>query len=487
MHSRKTTLLLAIIFSFIYTLFFLGFSLILPNNHTTANTDYTSSDDRSTVISDNTSISSSATENLKDESTDNSEETTSADTSSNTSSEEASDFPDDTNDDNSDTNITTKDDFTVGMWISMYELNFKGKTEAQFKSKIDTMFNNAKETGVTDIYFHVRPSGDAMYVSELFPFSHFFSGTQGEAPDYDPFLYAVESAHNKGLKIHAWINPYRVASHNDVNKLADNNVAKIWLTDSDSINDRYILTETKRNHMYFNPAIPAVRQYIINGVKEILEKYDVDGIQIDDYFYPTDEAYYDEVEYNQYKESVTGTPLSLGDWRRANVNALVSGIYSCVHNYDGVVFGISPSSHISNDKTDKNYLVNYADIALWMSKKGYCDYIAPQLYYGYDYPSEDFRFDNLLDKWTSMPKHDELQIIIGLAPYKIDPAQRPNADGNEWTKDTEILAKELNDVLKTDCKGVALYSYSYVCDNKLSIKHTENFVKALKNCVSEVS
>ena len=453
MPFRKTTILLVIIFCLIYTSTFVGFSLIFPKNNLTADSDYTSSYNGSTVICGETSQNSSLTESAEDE------------------------LPDD---DLETEIIPTQNSITVGMWISMYELNFEGKTEAQFKSKIDKMFDNAKETGVTDIYFHVRPSGDAMYVSKLFPFSHFFSGTQGQAPEYDPFDYAVKSAHSKGLKIHAWINPYRVASHNDVNKLADNNIAKKWLTDSDVSNDRYVLTESERNQMFFNPAIPEVRQYIINGVKEILDNYDVDGIQIDDYFYPTDEAYYDEIEYNQYKESVANTPLSLGDWRRANVNALVSGIYSCVHNYEGVVFGISPSSHISNDKTDINYLVNFADIALWMSTKGYCDYIVPQLYYGYDYSLDELKFDNLLKSWTSLPKHDELQIIIGIAPYKIDPAQRIAADGTEWTDDKEILAKELQDVLKTDCKGVALYSYSYVCDNRLSKKHIENFVNTLK-------
>ncbi len=484
MPTRKTTILLAVIFSVIYALSFIGFSLILPNNSTTADSDYTSSDISSTIIDDNVSSNSSSTSGVNSSDVNASSENSSVDSSSDiTSSENTSSTPEDNNTDDentSDEDISVPNDFTVGMWISMYELNFKGKTETQFKSKIDSMLSNAINTGVTDIYCHVRPSGDAFYNSTLFPFSHFFSGTQGDYPGYDPFKYIVESAHNKGLKIHAWINPYRVASHNDLNKLADTNIAKIWLTDSDTSNDRYILTETDRNHLYFNPAIPEVRQYIISGVKEILDNYDVDGIQIDDYFYPTDKTYYDEVEYNQYKASVSGTALSLGDWRRANVNALVSGIYSCVHNYEGVVFGISPSSHISNDKTDKNYLVNYADIALWMSVKGYCDYIAPQLYYGYEYPTTAFQFNNLLDKWTSMPMHDELQMIIGLAPYKIDPAQRPAADGTEWTDDEEILAKELNDVLKTDCSGVALYSYSYVCDNKLSQKHTENFVNALK-------
>lgn len=488
-HSRKTVILLAIISTVLYCTVFIGFSLILPDYVTTADSDNTSSGitysknfdtNSQNDISDdyNSSFINSTTESTVDSNI----------TPSESSDGDGTDIPKNDNTDienNENNNNETPDetqpadnDFTVGMWISMYELNFKGKTEAQYKSKIESMFDNAKVVGVTDIYFHVRPSGDAIYNSELFPFSHFFSGTQGLNPGYDPFEYAVKTAHSKGLKIHAWINPYRVISARYKDQLHQDNVAVKWKNDGDTSNDRYVLSD-EGGSLYFNPAIPDVRQYIITGVKEILDKYDVDGIQIDDYFYPTTDESYDEVEYTAYKNSTT-TPLSLGDWRRANVNALVSGIYQAVHQYNNVVFAISPSSHISSDKSDKNYHQNYADVALWMSTEGYCDVIIPQLYYGYSYYLENYRFNNLLSQWNSLPKHNNLQIIIGLAPYKIDPDQRPKADGTEWTDDKDILAKQYKDVLNAKCNGLALYSYSYVCDNKLSVQHTEKFIEALK-------
>ncbi len=484
MASRKNLILITIIATILYTASWVLFGILLSSGNKTASTANNSTENNS-HFSGTSSVTSSyinsSSETESDVNGDTSAENVSSDTNSsgdeNTSSETPStNVP--TNPDTPSTPTVTKD-FTVGMWYSKFELNFKGMNEQQFQSKINEMLDNAKSVNVTDVYFHVRPSADAYYDSKLFPFSASFGGNQGEYPGYDPLKYMVFAAHERGLKIHAWINPYRVANSTDLTKLADSNIAKKWLTDEDTANDRNVLTAG--TGLYFNPAIPEVREYIISGVKEILDNYDVDGVQIDDYFYPTTDASFDSVEYNSYVSSVSDTALTLGDWRRNNVNALVSGIYSAVHQYNNVVFGISPSAHISTDKSDTNYTNKYADVALWMSQEGYCDYIAPQLYFGYEYSNSNFHFDVLLEKWSKMSRHSKLKVIIGLAPYKIDPNQHKNNDhdGTEWSDDKQILSKQVTDVFNGSCDGVALYSYSYVCTYNPAKEHKNNFVNTL--------
>ena len=472
MTKNKIITLSAIIVSILYTFFWI---MVTPSFNTdnktagvssadTHNTSYLNSSANSSEITENSSLDISSDAASSDISSVNSNETT----SSNTTGEPGGDI------------VVTNSDFTVGMWFSKFELSFKGCTEEQFKSKINTMFDNAKAVSVTDLYVHVRPSADAYYNSSLFPFSESFGGTQGAYPGYDPLQYMVEAAHNRGLKIHAWINPYRVATHNDLSKLADTNIAKVWLTDDNPDNDRNIIvhkTTTNKEYLYFNPAKTEVQRLIIDGVREILDNYDVDGIQIDDYFYPESGTFDDSADYAEY--TANGGSLSFGDWRRANVSTLVQGIYSAVHSYQSkdLVFGISPSAHISTDKTDRNYTTKYADIMLWITNEGYCDYIAPQLYFGYDYPTNQFKFNNLLNQWSSLPRHESVEMIIGVAPYKIDKTQAKTNDGNEWQNDTKILSKQLSDVYNKELDGIALYSYSYICTYNGAKQHKASFIE----------
>ena len=308
--------------------------------------------------------------------------------------------------------------------------------------------------GVTDLYIHTRPFADAYYRSELFPFSAYVSGIQGVDPGYDPLEYMVFAAHNKGMKIHAWLNPYRVANSTDLSLLADTNIAKIWLTDNNTENDRYVLEFEGR--LYFNPTVPQVQKLVIDGVREILDNYDVDGIHLDDYFYPTTDEGFDKPEYDAYV-ALSSNPLSHDDWRRNNVNALVSGIYSAVHSGYDAVFGISPSAHISTDKTDTNYNEAYADIGLWMNSTGYIDYIAPQLYFGYNYPLDKMKFNNLLEVWCKMPRKSNIKMYIGIAAYKIG---NSDAHSNEWIDETDILGRQTIDSYNAECDGIAIYSYS---------------------------
>ena len=352
-----------------------------------------------------------------------------------------------------------------GAWISYIELSNHDKTEAGFKANVCKMFDNLANLGITDLFVQVRANADAAYPSKIFPFAAFVSGKQGEDPGYDPLEFMVDYAHGAKMKFHTWINPYRAASSvGSVEELSENNPARMYLSDSDPSNDNFVKilpSADGKTSVYFNPSSPEVQRLVCNGVREIIDNYDVDGIHIDDYFYPTTEPQFDKAEYDAYAASVKN-PLSLGDWRRVQVDSLVCSLYRAAHTKKGVVFGVSPSAHISQDGTDKNYTEQYADIRRWASCGGYADYIAPQLYFGFEYPTEKFRFSSLLNDWTDLKRHPSVSLYIGIAAYKLG---AEDAGSNEWQVSGDILKKQTADA-QTRADGVIIYSYSGLFKNE---------------------
>lgn len=368
---------------------------------------------------------------------------------------------------------------TVGVWISLFEMKSVGLNKVKFKEKFNIMFDNIKEIGGTDVFCHIRPAGDAYYKSSYYPFSAGLTGTEGKSPGFDPMKILIKLAHKKGLKFHAWINPYRVSSVNDITELAESNFARIWLTDNDTSNDTNVRIIEKQNGkvIYFNPASLEVQKLILNGVREILNNYKVDGIHMDDYFYPTTAKSFDSQNYKQYCKTIS-SPLTLSEWRRTNVDSLVSAIYRICKQND-VLFGISPSAHISDNKTDKNYTEQYADIAKWISHEGFVDYIAPQIYFGYDYPAEEYKFDYLLNLWLSLKRNNSVKIYIGLGNYKIG---EKDLDSTEWIDNNDIIARQTNDSFNSGADGVLLFSYTAIFDSKkANVEQTENLKKVLQN------
>lgn len=371
-----------------------------------------------------------------------------------------------------------KTERTVGVWISLFEMRSVGLSKDEFSDKFDKMFQNIKSIGGTDVLCHIRPNGDAYYKSKYFPFSAGLTGTEGKDPDFDPLEILIELSHEKGLKFHAWVNPYRASSSiKDISSLAENHPARVWLTDKDKRNDgnvKIINHETTKT-VYFNPARLEVQKLILDGIREIATNYDIDGIHMDDYFYPTTEPSFDKEDYDEYCRSAE-PPLSLDNWRRTNIDSLISSAYRiCKQN--GVLFGISPSAHISTDGTDKNYTEQYADIKKWLSSAGFADYIAPQLYFGYEYPLDEFKFSNLLNQWLSMKRDKSVKLFIGLANYKIGDR---DADSLEWTENDDIIARQTADCFDNGADGVFLYSYTAIfSDKEINRRETENLKKLL--------
>lgn len=441
------------------------------NYISSTSSELTSSDLTSDVSSENSSITSSDTTTSN---------TASSNTNSITSSEQNSTIISSTGSTSSNTPpITQKQSFTSAIWYSYYELDFRSDNEASFKQKIDKMFDDAKELCCDAVIVQVRPFADALYYSEYFPMSVYMTGTQGKDPGYDPLKYMVSAAHSRNLQIHAWLNPYRIsATSTNVNSLAVNHPARKWYNSGDTEKMRNVLTY--KSGIYFNPSSIDVQRLIIDGVREIVRNYNVDGIHFDDYFYPYSNAVDSDFDKPEYLAS--GTSLSLDDWRRANVNALISGVYSAIKAIDkNVQFGISPSYHISQNGTDDNYKIKYADIAKWMNSSGFIDYIAPQIYFGYDHPIADYT--TVLDRWLSIKRKSNVKLYIGLAAYKIDTV---DANTNEWKTDDDILARQTKEAKQKGCDGVFIFSYSEITStDSLTKAQYTNLKQALKQIIQE--
>lgn len=344
------------------------------------------------------------------------------------------------------------------MWISYLEYSTTKQTEAQFKKNMNTMFDNCVSYGMNTVIVHVRPFSDAMYKSDYFPWSRYASGTQGTDPGYDPLQIMVELAHKKGLKIEAWLNPYRVTlGSTSASSLSSDHPARKWMNSSSAGTKRNVLSYN--GNLYYNPSKSAVRTLIVNGVREIVKNYDVDGIHFDDYFYPSFDtsnyqSVFDAPEYNDYVASCkeAGTePSTIVSWRRSNVNKLVKAVYAAVKEENPkVVFGISPAGNIDNLLSSVQYYVN---VKTWMSNTNYVDYICPQIYWSFN--NKVCPFAGTVDRWISLKKSDTVKLYIGIAVY------RAGTDvETEWKTSTDVLKRQiLYGRSKKEVDGFYFYRY----------------------------
>jgi uncharacterized lipoprotein YddW (UPF0748 family) len=335
------------------------------------------------------------------------------------------------------------------VWISYLELGplLKNAGRSQFTSSIEGMFTKIRDYGLNTVYVQARPFGDALYNSEYFPWSYLCTGTEGKDPGYDPLEIMVASAKAKGLRIEAWINPYRVRAKGNANALAASNPATTWLSQGV---DHVISYDGVTS---YNPASEAAQELIVNGVREIIRNYDVDGVHIDDYFYPyTDEAF-DRVSYNRYRSA--GGSLALADWRRSNVENLIKKIYRAVKEEDSsALFGVSPQSSLTN-----NYDAQYLDVAKIVSTDGYCDYVCPQVYFGFENGTQPFA--ETLDAWDHLIKASKIDLYVGLAAYKCGVADSwAGAGAAEWQQNKDLLSQMVQFSRTTaHYRGFAIYRY----------------------------
>ena len=310
-----------------------------------------------------------------------------------------------------------------------------GKSEEEYRSELSALLSEAAEQGINTVYFHVHPNGDAYYNSELFPRGTYWDG------NYDPLAIALEEAHSRGISLHAWLNPLRLQTEEQMNALPDSFITKQW-TDS---GNGYVKLIGGR--WYLVPVYEEVRQLVSSAAEEILTQYKVDGIHIDDYFYPTQEPSFDAEAF-----AASGAS-DLAEWRRENVTAMVKSLRDTVHKHGSrLKFGISPQGNISADRDRL-----YADVELWSSDSTYADYIVPQIYFGFE--NETCPFEPTLRRWEELTADSGVSLIVGLAEYKLGKEDIWAGDSgrDEWVTSPDILEREVELVKTSTADGYAFY------------------------------
>ena len=340
------------------------------------------------------------------------------------------------------------------VWVSYLEwarMNFS--SEEMFRAGAAQLLDNCAGLGLNTILAQVRPFGDALYRSNLYPWSHLCTGVQGQDPGFDPLDVLLQEAHGRGLSVEAWINPYRLRSSAAVPpNLAETNL----------ICTHPEWTCTVGEGVYLNPAEPAAAGYVVQGVAELVQNYAVDGIHFDDYFYPTTDEGIDAVQF-----AASGVS-SRTIWRRENVTALVQAVHDAVKAQDPTLrFGISPQGNPDNDEDQQ-----YSDVKAWLAAGGdhaVVDYLCPQVYWGEGFTlssgSTRFAFENIVPEWLGYPRAADVALYFGLGAYRIgvgDGGADPDA-GTRWNTG-EALARQVQFLREQNAGGWALYRYGSLFD-----------------------
>lgn len=361
------------------------------------------------------------------------------------------------------------------VWINFYEMGelCRDKNAESYRAAVDALLDKCLALHLNSVIVHVRSHSDSFYPSAIFPWSAQVAGSQGAGVDFDPLALFIEAAHAKGISFHAWVNPYRVLSgSSDFSSLSSDNPAKRWLDDAEGEGKGLVVQ--RADGLYYNPCAPAVRRLIIDGVREIVANYAVDGIHFDDYFYPTSSEDFDREQYAAYQSGAGESAMPLDAWRRTQTNLLISGVYSAIKQVNpDVLFGVSPQASI-----EKNQTGCFADVERWASEAGYVDYLCPQIYFGFEYPQEDYRFEHLLSRWCELVTCPSVSLWVGLAPYKLG---NTDAGSGEWVGSTDLLSRQIQSLKASGrCEGVAFYNASTLfADTEQAAAERDNITKSL--------
>lgn len=356
-----------------------------------------------------------------------------------------------------------------GTWVATVEhIDFgKHTTADSFKKEYLEVVNNLASLNFNAMMFQVRPTNDAFYASNLNPWSKYLTGKEGVGiPNFDPMTFMVEEAHKRGIEFHAWLNPYRVVSSTPMRKaqylatLAPGNFAR---RRPDLVLE--IPLENNKYQLILNPGEPEVINFVVNTVKEIIQKYPVDAIHFDDYFYPyTPMGEIDIATYRKYnKQRYT----NIDDWRRGNVDTLIYYLKQAISQHNktfkrNIQLGISPfgiwankskNSAGSLTKGSESYYRQHADTRGWV-KRGWIDYIVPQLYWPFNQAVAPYAA--LADWWAYQVNGTNVKLYIGVAGYRM---------GNEsadWKNVDELAAQFRYNSVRPNIHGEVIFSYKSI-------------------------
>ena len=342
------------------------------------------------------------------------------------------------------------------MWIaSVANLDWpakKGQSAQTQQQQLIDYFDLAKRNNFNAVVLQVRPAADTFWPSNKEPWSRWLTGTQGQDPGYDPLAFATEEAHKRGLQLHAWFNPYRVTMGKSLKGLAPNHPAVL--------NPDWVIR--KDGKWYYDPGNPAVRAHVVEVIMEAVERYDIDGVHFDDYFYPypgSGRPFKDKASYEQY-----GQGMTRGDWRRANTDALIKELSDRIEaTKPWVQFGVSPFAVWRNKATDpqgsdtragvQNYDQLYADTRKWV-REGWIDYVAPQIYWTRGFQVADY--EKITRWWANeidiaKANGHNVGLYIGEATYRAG-----TNTTRDWRK-KNVLVKHRNFTRTFPQVGGAIY------------------------------
>ncbi len=359
-----------------------------------------------------------------------------------------------------------------GVWISYIELSeiLTGQSRDSFRKNISAVFDNCVDLGINTVYVHVRSHSDSYYRSELFPWSKYVTGTLGSDPGFDPLEIMINEAHSRGLSFQAWINPLRGCSTSQLSSYGSYPVYS-YATGTGTAG-KYVVDVN--GTYYLNPAYDEVTELIAAGASEIVANYDVDGLHIDDYFYPTTDASFDSSAYSASGYS------SLSDFRFANCDRMVSELYTAVKSANPTaVFSVSVQGRIDN-----NYNQLYADVRKWCTNPGYLDVIIPQIYYGFENSAAPYQAT--LDEWEQLAQKGGIPLVAGLSVSKIGIEDTWAGSGKyEWINNNDIISRQLSAAKKcSSYGGFALYSYRSIFSPDSTVGSAVNKeITALKDII----
>lgn len=359
-----------------------------------------------------------------------------------------------------------------GVWIaSVYNIDYPsapGLGADKLAAELDAIVENVKALGLNAIYFQVRPSGDALYKSDIFPASEYVSGERGREADggFDALAYLLEAAHSEGIRVHAWVNPLRVtvgsasSPQTDISSLPENDPVR---------KDPSLAIAYADGRLYLDAGNPKARELVAAGCREIAEKYAVDGIIFDDYFYPSPvyvtengkkvlASFDDGVSYFRY---ANGAPVD--DWRRGNINTMMQLCYTEIKAArESCQFGVAPFGIWQNDngknggsatRGNESYSSIYCDTLAFI-EGGYIDYVAPQIYWSFD--TDAARYDVLARWWNAQVANTGVDLLISHGVHRYDTLESPEGE----------LARQIQFARSTLAyKGSIHYGYSVLKNN----------------------
>ncbi|WP_368751036.1 glycoside hydrolase family 10 protein, partial [Klebsiella oxytoca] len=339
--------------------------------------------------------------------------------------------------------------------------------------------DNLKSLGINTVFFQVKPDGTALWPSKILPWSDMLTGKIGEDPGYDPLKFMLDEAHKRGMRVHAWFNPYRVSVNTrpktvtELNSTLSQFPASVYVLHPEWIRtsgDRFVL----------DPGIPEVRDWITSIVAEVVERYPVDGVQFDDYFYTETPGskLNDNRTFQQYGQGFAAK----ADWRRHNTQLLIEQVSRTIKQLNPAVeFGVSPAGVWRNRSHDPSgsdtrgaaaYDESYADTRLWV-QQGWLDYIAPQIYW--PFARDAARYDVLAKWWAEVVKPTHTRLYIGVALYKVG---EPSKSEPDWMISGGVpeLKKQLDlNESMPQIQGTILFRENYL--NQPQTQQAVNYLK----------